>query len=356
MKKNKEINNFKENIQNIDNSIIELLNKRAQLIKENVELFQDTQFGMEDRILQRYKDLSTGPFPNEALFSIFQEIISACHSLARPLCIAYFGLPASFTHIATMKKFGSFEKLVPVASIEDVFGEVERGFCDFGVVPVENSTEGMVSHTLDMFVDSDLKICNEIMIVIHHNLLSKSSNINDIKKIFSHPQPVAQSRAWLRSHVPNIPIIEAESTSKAAELASKDKSIAAIASVEAAKLYGLNILQARIEDRANNYTRFLVIGKEQIPRSGNDKTSLIFSIKDRIGALYHMLAPFATHSINLTKIESRPTKKKPWEYIFFLDIQGHIQDNEVRDALLELKEMCIFLKVLGSYPAHRNGK
>jgi len=356
LKKNVEIKKFNEEIEHIDYSILELLNKRAKTIKENASLLEASKSLIEDKYLHCLEKQSAGPFPEKAVRPIFQEIISASRSIIRPICIAYFGPPATFTHIATLKKFGSSQKLVPVTSIEDVFGKVESGFSDFGVVPVENSTEGMVSYTLDMFVDSDLRICDEIMVEIHHNLLSKSPDTKKIKKIISHPQPIAQSRAWLRSHLPNIPIVESSSTSSAAELAAEDESIAAIASVEAAKLYNLNILQSRIEDRVNNYTRFLVIGKNQIPRSGNDKTSLIFSIKDRVAALYHMLAPFAKHSISLTKIESRPTKKKPWEYVFFVDIQGHIEDDEVRESLIELEEMCIFLKVLGSYPANRNGK
>ncbi|MGA1823047.1 MAG: prephenate dehydratase [bacterium] len=356
MKKDREIKEFNRKMKQIDYSILKLLNKRAHLIKENASLVEISKFFVEDTYLHCLAEENAGPFPEKAVRPVFQEILSASYSIIRPIRIAYFGPPATFTHIATLKKFGSSQNLVPVTSIEDVFCEVESDSSDFGVVPVENSTEGMVSYTLDMFVDSDLKICDEIMVEIHHNLLSKSSDIKKIKKIFSHPQPIAQSRAWLRSHVPNIPIIEATSTSKAAELATEDESIAAIASVEAAKFYNLNILQSRIEDRVNNYTRFLVIGKNQLPRSGKDKTSLIFSIKDRVAALYHMLAPFARHSISLTKIESRPTKKKPWEYIFFVDIQGHIEDEDVKESLIELEEMCIFLKVLGSYPANRNGK
>ena len=348
---NKQIKQIKQ----IDRSIIDLLNQRSQIIKEYPYVLEDQKELFDDKSLKQLQDYSNGPFPKDVIYSIFHEIISACRSIVRPLCIAYFGPPATFTHIATIKTFGLSEKLIPVASIEDVFGEVERGFADFGVVPVENSTEGMVSYTLDMFVNSDLKIISEVMVEIHHNLLSLSNNIEEIKKIYSHPQPIAQSRAWLRSHLPNINIIETSSTSRAAELASKDKSIGAIASIEAANFYNLNVIQTRIEDQSCNYTRFLVIGKKQISRTGNDKTSIIFSVKDRIGALYHMLAPFSKHSINLTKIESRPTKKQPWEYVFFVDIQGHIKDDDVKVAIEELKEMCIFLKVLGSYPIATKG-
>jgi chorismate mutase/prephenate dehydratase len=201
-----------------------------------------------------------------------------------------------------------------------------------------------------MFVSSDLKICSEVMLEVHHNLLSRSTSLAGIEKVYSHPQAVAQSRAWLRDNLPNCQVVEVSSTARAAEMACQDPASGAIASELAANIYDLNIIRSRIEDMVHNYTRFLVIGKKLSPRTGNDKTSVIFSIKDRIGALYHMLKPFAKKGINLTKIESRPTKKQPWEYVFFVDLIGHKDDEKVRDALEDLKDQCIFLKVLGSYP------
>jgi chorismate mutase/prephenate dehydratase len=252
--------------------------------------------------------------------------------------------------MAVMKKFGSSTGLIPTKSIESVFSEVERGRANYGVVPVENSSEGVVSHTLDMFVNSDLKICAEVMMEIHHNLLSRSTTLSEIEKLYSHPQAVAQSRAWLRDNLPSCRIVEVSSTAKAAEMACQDPKAGAIASELAANIYDLNIVQSRIEDMLHNYTRFLVIGKNLSPRTKKDKTSIIFSIKDRAGALYHMLKPFAERNINLTKIESRPTKKQPWEYIFFVDFIGHKDGEKVKLALDSLKEQCVFLKILGSYP------
>jgi chorismate mutase/prephenate dehydratase len=239
---------------------------------------------------------------------------------------------------------------MPVESIRDVFDAVEAGKAGFGVVPVENSNEGVVSYTLDMFMDYDLKVSAEVMLEISHNLLSKSGDKAKIKKIYSNPQAAAQCRRWLELNLPGVPILESTSTAKAAELASVDDEAAAIASELAAKIYDLRFFEKNIEDIKHNYTRFLVISKEFPPKTGKDKTSIMFSIKDRPGALYDILSPFKRAKINLTKIESRPSKRKAWEYIFFVDMEGHIDDKKVRKAVDTMKENCLYVKILGSYP------
>jgi len=266
--------------------------------------------GRERQILERLEKLNPGPFPNNALRAVYREILSASLSLEQPLKVAYFGPKATFTHLAAMQQFGSSAQYIPLGSIKEVFDTVEREHVNYGVIPIENSTEGVVSYTLDMFIDSDLKIAAEIMTEISHNLLSLTGKMEDIKRVYSHPQATAQCRGWLEKNLPGIHVVEASSTAKAAELATKEQKSGAIASELAAMLYGLKILQRRIEDVINNYTRFLVISNKHPSRTGRDKTSIMFTIKDRVGALYSMLEPFAKNRINLTKIESRPSRKK----------------------------------------------
>ena len=249
-----------------------------------------------------------------------------------------------------MQQFGYAAQYVPVESIRDVFHEVERGRADYGVVPIENSTSGAVIYTLDMFIDSDLKVYAEMMLEVTQNLMNKSGNIEDIKKIFTIPPAAAQCRQWLEKHLPGVPVLDALSTAKAAEIASEDPSVAAIASEMAAMLYGLQVTARRIEDSQNNFTRFLVIAPKSPGRTGHDKTSIMFSIKDRVGALYHMLAPFAENGINLNRLDARPSGRKVWDYVFFLDMEGHIEDEKVAASIERLKDNCLFLKVLGSYP------
>jgi chorismate mutase/prephenate dehydratase len=240
---------------------------------------------------------------------------------------------------------------VAVNSVKDVFSEVERGRADYGVVPIENSTEGVVAHTLDLFVDSPLKITGEILQEVSHHLLSRTGKLGDVRRIYSHPQPVAQCRAWLERHVPDVPIVEVYSTARAAELCRDEPEAAAIASDLAARLYGLTVVEKKIEDNPANSTRFLVIARMAPERTGRDKTSVMFSIKDRVGALYDMLKPFAEQKLNLSKIESRPSKRKAWEYLFYVDVEGHVDDQPVKAALEALRPQCQLLKVLGSYPA-----
>jgi chorismate mutase/prephenate dehydratase len=350
-----DIKELRRKIDAVDDTILDLLNKRAELVKEvgKLKARGKREFYVPNREKEIYERLmknNQGPFPNEAIRAIFREIISASLSLEYPLKIAFLGPQATFTHLACIQQFGLSAELVPVKSIADVFEEVERGEANYGVVPIENSTEGIITHTLDMFVDSNLQIVAEVMLEISHSLLSKSGRMEDIRKVFSHPQAIAQCRNWLGKNLPNIPLIDTASTALAAQMVADDPEGAAIASEFAANIYDLKIVKKRIEDNVNNFTRFLVIGKKSPERSGSDKTSVMFAVKDEAGALYRMLEPFSKHNINLTKIESRPIKTRAWEYIFFLDMEGHISEPHVKEAIDELSKICLFVKVLGSYP------
>jgi len=351
----KTIKRLRQDIDAVDDRLLEFLNLRASLVIEvgRLKSAKKDDFHVPSREREIYDRLTgenPGPFPNEGLRSVFREIISASLALEAPMKVAFFGPKATFTHQAAMQQFGLSAELVPQKSIPAVFEEVEKGRAQYGVVPVENSTEGMVSHTLDMFMESELKINAEVMLEIHHYLLSRTGKIEDIRKVYSHLQPIAQCRNWLLEYLPDLPVVDVASTAVAAQIVSEDYTAAAIASELAASMYDLKIVRERIEDQVNNFTRFLVIGKKLTEISGDDKTSLMFSVKDEVGILYRMLEPFAKRGINLSKIESRPLKKKAWEYIFFLDLMGHISDPAIADAVQELKECCQFVKVLGSYP------
>ena len=252
--------------------------------------------------------------------------------------------------MAGMQQFGLAAQYVPVESIKDVFSEVERGRADYGVVPIENSTEGVVNYTLDMFIDSDLKITAEIMLEVSQHLMNKSGKLEDIRKIYTIRPVPAQCRQWLEKNLPGIPILDAPSTARAAEMAKDDPEVGAIASEMAAVLYGLQIAAKKIEDNPHNFTRFLVIAPKPTGKTGRDKTSIMFSIKDKVGALYTMLAPFAESGINLNRLDARPSGRQVWDYVFFLDMEGHIEDRKVAQAIEQLRKDCMFLKVLGSYP------
>jgi len=353
-----DLDDLRKRIDAIDQQILDLLNQRAAVVQQvgQVKLREGLDFHAphrEEEILERLTQDNPGPFPGNAIRSVYREIISACRALEHPLLVAYLGPKATFTHLACLRGFGDGAEFLPVRSIRDVFQEVEKGMVGYGVVPIENSTEGVVSHTLDMFVDSDLKICGEIFLEVSHHLLSLSGEKAAVEKIYSHAHAIAQSRRWLEANLPRVPVLEVASTAAAAEIASRDPSAAAIASELAARLYSLKVVSARIEDAANNFTRFLIVGRKGTPSTGHDKTSVLFSIKDRVGALYRMLEPFAEGGINLTKIESRPSKTKVWEYLFYVDFEGHGEDPRVERALARLAEQCLFLKVLGTYPSEK---
>ena len=355
----KDMCEHRKEIDRIDDEIIHLLNERSKSVVEIGKLKKEKDAeanlhtpGREAAIIERLSKLNTGPFPSEAIRSVYREIMSASLSLEGPQKVAYLGPRATFTHMACMQKFGSSAQYVPVHSIKEVFSEVERGRANFGIVPIENTTEGVVSHTLDMFVDSNLLIYGEILQEVSHHLLSESGLIEAVKKIYSHPHAIAQCRNWLEANLPHVSAVEVASTARAAELCIDEPSSAAIASELAGQMYGLKVIKARIEDNLNNFTRFLVLSQKASERTGKDKTSLMLSVKDKVGALYDLLRPFASHGINMTKIESRPSQRKAWEYIFFIDVEGNIDEERVNKAVEEIKGRCLFMKILGSYPAH----
>lgn len=348
------LEDLRQKIDNVDNEILKLINERAKLAIKigEIKRLQGKDIYVPDREQTVYRRLvkkNKGPISEKALRAIYKEIMANSLALEKPLCISYLGPQATFTHMAARGKFGALSKYVPARSINDCFNEVIKGRADYGVVPIENSTEGVVNHTLDMFIDSDLVICAEILMDICHYLLSQVP-LKKIKKIYSNQQAIAQCRNWLENNLPNTRLIEVASTSEGARRAHQEKNAAAIASKLAAAIYNLNIVAEKIEDVVGNVTRFLVIGKTLSKSTGKDKTSLMFSVKDRPGALYRMLKPFALNKINLTKIESRPSRRKAWEYIFFVDLEGHMSDAKVKKALRELECECQYLKILGSYP------
>jgi chorismate mutase / prephenate dehydratase len=287
---------------------------------------------------------------NESLRAVYREVMSSALSLQKTLTVAYFGPKGTYTHQAAIRRFGSSLCYSPQKSISDVFTEVSKNRADYGVVPVENSTEGVVTHTLDMFMDSELKIVAQIVMLIQHCLVGLYPR-KQIRKLYSHPQAIAQCRGWIQNHLPGVEVIEASSTTRAAELAVRSRGSAAIASLLAAEQYRLGVLDTDIQDRSENATRFLVLGRQSPAPTGNDRTSVMFCIADKPGALYEALTPFRRYKINMTKIESRPSKRKAWEYFFFVDVDGHTTQARVAKALGELAQHCVFVKVLGSYPA-----
>src|SRR5213080_194131 len=341
-------------IDQLDAKIVKLLNERTQHVleigaikfKAGEEIYAPHR---ELAVLQRVCRLNKGPITNDAIRAIYREVMSSALSLQKTMRIAYLGPEGTFTHQAAIRRFGSSLRYFPHRTITDVFAEVSKNRADYGVVPIENSTEGVVSHTLDMFVDSDLKIVSQIVLRVQHCLLSNSRR-SQIKKLFAHPQSLAQCRAWIQNNLPRAEIIETSSNARSAELSSREKGSAAIAGVLAAEKYNVRILEHDIQDNAANATRFLVLGRQCSPATGHDRTSLMFSIADQVGALYRALAPFRRYRINMTKIESRPSKRKAWEYFFFVDCDGHMNEGKVAKAITLLSEQCSYVKVLGSYP------
>jgi chorismate mutase/prephenate dehydratase len=350
-----ELEALRDRIDRIDEEILDALNRRARVVLEVANLKRSTNAkfyvpNREKEIVDRLRRMNPGPFPNAALKPLFREIMSASLSIEEPLKVAFLGPEATFTHLAGLRHFGSSASFHPSTSIRGVFEAVDTGAAEYGIVPIENSNEGVVSYTLDMFMDYDLMITAEVMLEVSHNLLSQSGEIKRVRKVYSHPQAAAQCRGWLDTNLPGVPVVDAASTAKAAELAASDGEVAAIASELAARIYDLHFVERHIEDSRRNFTRFLVISRDAQPRTGNDKTSILFSVKDSPGALFDILTPFKQAGINLSKIESRPSKRKAWEYIFFVDMQGHFEDEAVARAMADMKDRCLFLKLLGSYP------
>ncbi len=353
-----ELKDLRKKIDEVDEKLLSALEERSELILEVAEQKKKSNSPVYDPVREQeiIEELSkkSVKFPKKHLRAVYTEIMSASRELEQPLKISFLGPEATFTNMAALKKFGSSSELVAMNSISDVFKAVEKDQADYGVVPIENSTEGTVTHTVDMFLYSDLQIVAEISLEINHNLISKYK-LSEIKRVYSNPQALAQCREWLSKNLPKAELIEASSTAKAAELAQLYHSSAAIASELAAEKFKLNILAPAIEDSPHNTTRFLVIGKKAPPKAKRSKTSIVYSVPHKSGALFDSLEPINKNNLNMTKIESRPTKQKQWEYVFFIDFTGHVEDEEVKKAMDELKKRTAFLKILGSYPRELNG-
>ena len=351
-----DLGDWRSRINDIDNQILNLLNQRAEAALRIGDLKRRQEAPScvperESEILSRLTAAARGPLPPEAVGAVWREILSACRVLEGPLTVAYLAPPATFTHQAARERFGEAVVYHPSRTIAEIFDDVERGRAHFGVAPVENSTDGAVNVTLDRLVHTELQICGELTLEIAQHLLSQASDLGGVKRVLSHPQGLGQCRGWLAEHLPDVPLEETASTAGAAELAAADPHVAAIASELASRLYGVPILRRRIEDNPHNATRFLVLGRRASGPSGRDKTSIVFAMPNRPGALYRILEPFARSGLNLTKIESRPARRMPWEFVMFVDFEGHRDTPAVAAALGEAAERTVYLKVLGSYPA-----
>lgn len=350
-----DIAEIRKRIDSIDSQLVEMINERAECALEIGRIKNKGEKSIfaperEKQVLSAVLKKNKGPLSDKTLSAIFREVISACRALEKPITVAYLGPAGSYSHIASILKFGESSDFIPTNTIPDVFNAVERKEANYGVVPIENSTEGVINHTLDMFLLSDLRICAEIYAPISHNLLSSGTDISQIKRVYSIGTAIAQCRNWLATHLPGVEILEVSSTAKGAKMCEGYPTSAAVASSLAAKEYGLNSIAEGIEDNPHNKTRFLVIGYSKPEPSGRDKTSVAFSVPHRAGSLYHALTVFDSEGINLTMIESRPTKQMPWEYIFFVDFQGHEKNDATQRALDKLSEMALFTRVMGSYP------
>ncbi|MDI1230736.1 MAG: prephenate dehydratase [Methylobacter sp.] len=351
------LSELRDKIDAIDKQILQLINQRAsyamEVAKTKIAQGEQGSFYRPDReslVLRRIKDLNQGPLTDDTAAHFFRELMSACLALEKPLDVAYLGPEGTFTQQAAIKHFGSAVKTVPATTINDIFNAVENGNCQFGVVPVENSTEGIISHTLDRFLASPLKICGEVEIRVHQNLMGLVDSLDEVTEVFSHQQSLAQCRQWLDNHLPNAKRTAVNSNTEAARLASTHKQAVAIAGIVAAEIYRLNVIEKNIEDESNNTTRFIIIGQQISTPTGNDKTTLVVSTGNQPGALHRILEPFARLNIGMVHIESRPSRQGLWDYVFFIDIEGHCEDNDVAKALELLKANVNMLKLLGSYP------
>ena len=350
------LENHRDKIDAIDTELIRLLNERADIVheigvikkREGLEIYAPER---EEMLLRKLVSKGEGGrLPEDSIRAIYREIMSAALALEEDLKIAYLGPAGTWTHQAAIGKFGHSVKYLTQPSFADVFDQVSRKIADYGVVPIENSTEGAVTHTLDLFADSPLKIYGQIMLTIENNLMASCPR-EEITQIYSHPQIIAQCRKWLGNHFRGIQPTEKSSSAAAAEVAAKEPGAAVLGGSLLSELYGLNILERSIQDLANNTTRFLVISHKTCPPTGNDRTSVMFSVRDEPGSLHRALDPFEKLAINMSKIESRPSKRRAWEYFFFVDVAGHCDDPELDDVIRQLEKNCSFVKVLGSYPA-----
>jgi chorismate mutase/prephenate dehydratase len=349
-----ELQRLRESIDRVNDRILEALNERAKLARAvgSLKVGQAYRPEREAQVLRRMKERNTGPLSDETVALLFREIMSACLALERPITVAYLGPQGTFSERATLKHFGLAAEALPAMSIDEVFRSVESGAADFGVVPVENSTEGAVGRSLDLMPQTPMKVCGEVIVRIHHNLMSKGAlELGSIGRVFSHGQSLGQCHEWLNANLPHAERIAVASNAEAARRAAEEPGTAAVAGEMAAEHYGLDILHANIEDEPNNTTRFLILGDYEPAPSGRDKTSLVLSARNRAGAVYEMLTPFAKRGVSMTKFESRPSRVAVWDYLFFVDIEGHRRDPQVAEALEEVGRIAGYIKVLGSYPA-----
>ncbi|MBI1320006.1 MAG: prephenate dehydratase [Candidatus Hydrogenedens sp.] len=348
------LDDLRQRIDEIDQQVLHLLNERARRACEigEIKRGENSPFYVPERekaVFDKLAQLNEGPLDAFAIKEIYREIISAIRALEKPTSVAFLGPRDTFSHMAALRVFGASAEYHPLPSFADIFTEVERGRIDYGVVPVESSMGGAVSDTLDRFLTSNLKIINEVLMHITQNLLGKGP-IEEVKRVYSKDNALLQCRNWLRANLPHAELIEVSSTAEAARRAAGEPGAAAIASKLAAETYQIDLLAERIEDAPHNYTRFLVIGQQMVKPTGDDKTALLLSVRDRPGALYQLLLPFAEHDISLTRIESRPSQQKAWEYVFFLDILGHVEDEKIAAVLDKVADHARSLKVLGSFP------
>lgn len=352
--KKRTLEKIRKEIREKDGQIVRLLNERASLsleagrIKDRLgaPVYDPSQ---ERRVLQWLEDMNEGPLSGEALRNVYREILSSSRQIQAPLSVACLGPESSFTHLAALSHFGRSTRILPLPSIGQVFDELEKGRVPFGVVPLENSVEGSVRRTLDRLIDTPLKIQAEILLRISHCLLSRQTGA-DVRKVYSHPQALAQCRTWLARNLPRAELVETESTATAAARAREDRYGAAIGSRMASRIYGLRVLAEGIEDHPTNTTRFIVLGTGRSEPTGEDKTSILFGTPHVPGALHASLGPFSRAGINLLRIESYPIRGRMWEYLFFVDFAGHFMEKRVRDCLRRLEKKTVFLKVIGSYP------
>jgi chorismate mutase/prephenate dehydratase len=355
-----DIQTFRNRIDGIDEQIHKLLNERATVAQQvgaskTAQGLHTADFYRPEReaqVLRKAIERNQGPLRNEEIVRLFREIMSACLAQEEPLKVAFLGPEGTFSQQAVLKHFGHSVRALPMGEIREVFEEVQAGHADFGVVPIENSTEGTVNHTLDMFLVSPLKICGEVELRIHQHLMGRMQGLPQISRVVSHQQSLAQCRHWLDEHLPGVERITASSNAEAARRARDEEGTAAIAGLTASEVYGLNLIAHDIEDRPDNTTRFLVIGRKLFDASGKDKTTLLFSAGDTQspGALHRLLTPLARNNISMTRIESRPSRKHKWDYVFFIDVQGHASESPLKEALEGLKKQASLFRVLGSYP------
>ena len=348
------LDELRKQIDELDEKIVECLNLRAKAAMAIGELKRRSDAPIyvperEKAVFTRLAEKNGGPLDNKALSAVYREVMSAIRALEKPTSVAFLGPRDTFSHMAALRVFGAEAEYHPLPSFQDVFTEVERERIDYGIVPVESSMGGSVSDTLDRFITSELKIVNEVLLHITQNLLSKSP-MEEVRRVYSKDNAILQCRNWLRANLPRAELIEVSSTAEAARRAAEEPGTAAIASRLAAATYSLDILMERIEDAPHNFTRFVVVGRQMVARTGDDKTSILVWVKDKPGALYNLLLPFFRRGINLTRIESRPSQQKAWEYVFFIDLLGHIEDQVVKETLEEAAEPARNLKILGSFP------